>query len=685
MVADLRSRRAGRHRSGTGPRLTRRLGSGASLTVSVVALLLIGTMANAELPPEPSNPSDSDISNAQDASTAAAAEVGRVDGLMTRTQGDITRLRGDLELKGELVKKAMIDAQLAQQDVVAAQAAAAAAAVNAQQAGGQVDDAEDAAAAFAAASFRQGSVLGSVSAYLDAANANDLLSREQLIKQVADNQLNVIGGLQVARSHQATLVAAAKATADETVAAQQRASAAQVAAQTAQKSAADAFKDGQAQLADLQTQLTQQQAEYDAALDHAADLKGQRAQYVEWVQEKLAEEARLKAEAEERAREAAAAAAAQAAAQKAAAEQAAAEQQAAAQAAAKATAEKAAAAQAAADQEAAAQAAEAAAQKVAAAKLSAAKVAAAKLAAAKSAAARVAAAQAAAANAAAAKAAAAAVTASKNSAASAAARAAAARAAAAKAARDNAAALEAARVAAARLKTKQVSVYYASCADAEAAHAAPIHRGQPGYRAGLDRNGNGIACETLPDSAAQYGGSPAPAPAPAPAPTPASNDNVASSRNDTGGSSAGAWSAAKGQAAVAAAEQWVGTPYSWGGGNSSGPTLGICGPDGAWNDCNIVGFDCSGLTSYAWAQEGISIPAYSVYQYTLGQHVDSGSLMPGDLMFYADDTSDPSTIHHVTMYAGNGQMVEAPYSGAYVHVTDAEFGNGFIGATRPGT
>ena len=95
---------------------------------------------------------------------------------MTRTQGDITRLRGDLELKGELVKKAMIDAQLAQQDVLAAQAAAATAAVSAQQAGGQVDDAEDAAAAFAAASFRQGSVLGSVSAYLDAANANDLLS-----------------------------------------------------------------------------------------------------------------------------------------------------------------------------------------------------------------------------------------------------------------------------------------------------------------------------------------------------------------------------------------------------------------------------------------------------------------------------------------------------------------------------
>jgi hypothetical protein len=37
------------------------------------------------------------------------------------------------------------------------------------------------------------------------------------------------------------------------------------------------------------------------------------------------------------------------------------------------------------------------------------------------------------------------------------------------------------------------------------------------------------------------------------------------------------------------------------------------------------------------------------------------------------------------MYAGNGMMVEAPFSGSYVHVTSAEFGNGYIGATRVGT
>jgi hypothetical protein len=40
------------------------------------------------------------------------------------------------------------------------------------------------------------------------------------------------------------------------------------------------------------------------------------------------------------------------------------------------------------------------------------------------------------------------------------------------------------------------AVYYASCAEAKRAGAAPLHRGEPGYRKGLDRDGDGVACET---------------------------------------------------------------------------------------------------------------------------------------------------------------------------------------------
>jgi len=51
-------------------------------------------------------------------------------------------------------------------------------------------------------------------------------------------------------------------------------------------------------------------------------------------------------------------------------------------------------------------------------------------------------------------------------------------------------------------------------------------------------------------------------------------------------------------------------------------------------------------------------------------------------MFFAYDTSDPSTIHHVAMYIGNGKMIEAPYTGEVVRVSSADRSD-FIGGTRP--
>jgi cell wall-associated NlpC family hydrolase len=137
---------------------------------------------------------------------------------------------------------------------------------------------------------------------------------------------------------------------------------------------------------------------------------------------------------------------------------------------------------------------------------------------------------------------------------------------------------------------------------------------------------------------------------------------------------------------VAAAEAWLGTPYAWGGGTASGPSYGIhdYGTADYYGDYAKIGFDCSGLALYAWAQVGIYLPHYSGYQYYSGKHVSPDQLQPGDLVFYAYNTSDPSTIHHVAIYAGNNQMVQAPQSGSYVMISPMRW-SGFIGATRPGT
>jgi peptidoglycan DL-endopeptidase RipB len=92
----------------------------------------------------------------------------------------------------------------------------------------------------------------------------------------------------------------------------------------------------------------------------------------------------------------------------------------------------------------------------------------------------------------------------------------------------------------------------------------------------------------------------------------------------------------------------MGVPYSWGGGSLTGPSTGV--GDGA----DTVGFDCSGLMRYMFAGVGVLIPRFSGDQYNAGRHVPPSQAKRGDLIFYG-----PGGTQHVTMYLGNGQMLEA--------------------------
>jgi len=641
-----------------------RFGLGTAVAGLLTALLLIGTANPAgALPPEPNNPSDDEIAQGQANADAAAAEVGRLSGLVTTTEGQIQRLQSDMELKAELAMKAKIDLQLAQDDAAKATAAADRAKTDALAAGAKIIDARDKAAEFAAASFRQGSVLGSMTAFAGSASPTDLLERDELLRQISSSQLDVIQHLQQARNAKANKDSDARVALNQAIAAQDAADQAKKDADTADRTAKQAFADGKTQLAALQTQLGQQQEAYQTALNNVSSLQAQRDQYEQWLAEKKAEEERLRKEAEERARQAEAARkAAAAAAAKAAAEQAERERQAQI-AEAKAAAEKAAEERAAKEAAARAAAERAAKEKVA-------KAAAAKAAAAAEARRKVAAAAAARSKAAAA-AAAARVRQDKIRAEKAR------QSAAARTARENAAASEAARKAKAakeesasaqravdRIRGKGTGsgAYYQNCDAARAAGAAPMKKGESGYRKALDPNGNGVACD---------GGS---------------TTNVSSGGSGSGGSVSIPSDGSRGARVVNAALAWLGTTYAWGGGNGSGPTLGIRdgGVADAYGDYMKVGFDCSGLALYAWAQVGISLPHYSRYQYFSGQHVPVDQLQPGDLVFYANNTSDPGTIHHVAIYMGNNQIVEAPQSGSVVKISTF-YRSGFIGATRPGT
>jgi peptidoglycan DL-endopeptidase CwlO len=109
--------------------------------------------------------------------------------------------------------------------------------------------------------------------------------------------------------------------------------------------------------------------------------------------------------------------------------------------------------------------------------------------------------------------------------------------------------------------------------------------------------------------------------------------------------------------AVATAAAQIGKPYEW----------AAAGPDS---------YDCSGLTMYAWASAGVSLPHSSQAQYASLPHVAKSQLQPGDLVFFG------SPIHHVGIYEGGGTMINAPETGENVR-RDSIGRADYAGAARP--
>ncbi len=109
----------------------------------------------------------------------------------------------------------------------------------------------------------------------------------------------------------------------------------------------------------------------------------------------------------------------------------------------------------------------------------------------------------------------------------------------------------------------------------------------------------------------------------------------------------------------------LGKPYQWGG----------AGPD-TW--------DCSGLVMAAYARAGIPFVHFAASQYsaTANHLVPLAALEPGDLLFWAYSPRDPSSIHHVGVYVGDGMVLDAPYTGTVVQIQPL-WTDGLYGVTRP--
>jgi cell wall-associated NlpC family hydrolase len=127
------------------------------------------------------------------------------------------------------------------------------------------------------------------------------------------------------------------------------------------------------------------------------------------------------------------------------------------------------------------------------------------------------------------------------------------------------------------------------------------------------------------------------------------------SANSTRSSASGS---SKGAKALAYAKAQLGEPYARSG---AGPS--------SW--------DCSGLTMMAWGSAGVSLPHSSRQQFSRGKTVAKSDLQPGDLVFFYSD------IHHVGLFAGNGQVIHAPRPGKSVEYIKMSY-MPYAGARRPG-
>jgi peptidoglycan DL-endopeptidase CwlO len=113
---------------------------------------------------------------------------------------------------------------------------------------------------------------------------------------------------------------------------------------------------------------------------------------------------------------------------------------------------------------------------------------------------------------------------------------------------------------------------------------------------------------------------------------------------------------ASGSKVVQVAMKYIGVPYVWAGASPSG-------------------FDCSGLVLYSYAQVGVHLPHSAAMQYRCGTPLSKNELQPGDLVFFYNP------IHHVGIYVGNGNMINAPYTGARVRI-ESVWKSSYYGACR---
>jgi peptidoglycan DL-endopeptidase RipA len=262
----------------------------ATVAVALLVLALAVEQA-AAVPPPPPNPSDAELGGSRAAANSRAARVGRLTNQVAQAEAALIALQADVELKMEEANKALVDLRAAQAEAARARAEATAAKVAADGASAEIDAAREALDEFAASSYKQGSTVGSLSAYLGATSPRDLVDRAQLLNAVGDSQLDALDDLELARTDKANKDSTARAALALAADREARAGRAKVIADAATAAARRAQRDQVAQTRAIQAQKTRAEQQLASARAQVSGLESQRQRYRDWLAAKQREDA----------------------------------------------------------------------------------------------------------------------------------------------------------------------------------------------------------------------------------------------------------------------------------------------------------------------------------------------------------------------------------------------------------
>ncbi|MEU5846754.1 NlpC/P60 family protein [Saccharopolyspora shandongensis] len=260
---------------------------------TITLLTAVGLAASGSAlaaPPPPPNPSDAEMNAGRETVQTTANQVGELANRLADAESQLVGLQAQVELKMEDANKARVDLGRAERAYDDARRAAETAGAEADAAARQIEEQRKRLDQFAASSYRQGSTIGSATAFIGSKTPQDVLDRAVFLDAISESQLNVMDDLQRARIEKVNKDSLTRAALQDAEAKRLAADQARSAAEAAEQTAITAQATQAEQARRLEADKAGVEAQLAEARSHVSGLEAQRGRYESWQAAKQREE-----------------------------------------------------------------------------------------------------------------------------------------------------------------------------------------------------------------------------------------------------------------------------------------------------------------------------------------------------------------------------------------------------------